>query len=244
VRTSKKRNWGSEAFSRAVECRRKQALKETLPGFPTEDLPVDFLPAFVEGFWSAEASANAFHHFLQTLDWRQDTLVLFGRRVLQPRLVAFHADEGVEYSYSGHTLPRAHWTPLLCELKEHVEAQCESRFNSVLCNLYRNGDDSMGWHSDDEKSLGPRPLIASVTLGASRTFTLRRKDERARRFSFELAHGSLLVMKDNCQAAWQHAIPKTKKNVGARLNFTFRNVVTAKKSAGGSLLAPRERTQE
>lgn len=203
-------------------------MKETPHPPALEALPVCHWPEFLQQHWPPHRLAEAFGTFQDTLSWRQDTIVLFGRRVLQPRLVAFHADDGVQYRYSGHALPHAPWTPLLLELKALVEAQCQMRFNSVLCNWYRNGQDSMGWHADDEKSLGPKPIIASLSLGATRTFLMRRKMEHAVRGQFYLSHGSLLLMQGDCQENWQHAVPKTKAPVGPRLNFTFRRLFTAR----------------
>lgn len=215
-----------------MESSGKPGRKETRHDLPPHACPVELIPGFVDSFWSPQEAEDAFHDFLASLDWRQDTLVLFGRHVLQPRLVAFHADDGVAYAYSGHALPRAPWTPRLAILKAHVEAWCGVSFNSVLCNLYRDGNDSMGWHSDDERSLGPAPLIASVSLGAVRAFHLRRKEAHEGRLRLELPSGSLLVMKDDCQTAWQHAVPKTKKSVGMRLNFTFRRVFGERQTKG------------
>ena len=182
--------------------------------------PVHYDPDFLSG---PEAD-DLFSKLLNTLSWRHDSITLFGKSVMQPRLVAFVADSEVSYAYSGHSLVRCDWTPELLQLKKRLEACCCTAFNSVLCNLYRTGNDSMGWHSDDEKSLGRNPTIASVSLGGRRVFKLRKKNEKGSSVGLPLGHGSLLVMQADCQHTWQHSLPKTKKLVQPRINLTFRNV--------------------
>lgn len=162
------------------------------------------------------------------LAWEQREITLFGRRVLQPRLIAWYGDQDASYAYSGLELEPRPWHPLLRTLKGKVEEASGSRFNSVLANAYRDGNDSMGWHSDDEPELGRCPVIASVSLGAERTFLLRRTaslrqpGEKSRKLL--LAHGSLLVMRGNSQDHYQHSVPKTRSETGLRINLTFRLV--------------------
>jgi len=175
------------------------------------------------------------YEYLETLwrelPWSQHTITLFGRRVMQPRLIAWCGDARALYTYSGLTLRPSPWHPVLLELKERVEAATGGRFNSVLANAYRDGRDSMGWHSDDEKELGRAPLIASVSLGAERRFLLRPRvrtaEGRAPASGFTLENGSLLVMKGDSQRRFQHALPRTRKPTGLRINLTYRMVEVA-----------------
>lgn len=158
------------------------------------------------------------------LSWRQQPIRLFGRKVMQPRLIDFHGDQGVRYRYSGLVLEARGWPEPLGRLIERLAEATDTRFNSVLCNRYRGGGDSMGWHADDERELGPDPVIASISLGATRRFLLRpRRGGR----SIELCprNGSLLLMGGDLQHHWQHQVPKTTRPVGERINLTFRTVL-------------------
>jgi len=152
--------------------------------------------------------------------WRQEHLTLFGRRVLTPRLSSWHGE--AVYTYSGLTMEPAPWTPTLVKIKDRAENISTARFNSVLLNLYRHGRDSMSWHSDDEPELGKNPVIASISLGATRRFRLRHKQDKSRTLGLDLENGSLLLMSGTTQHHWQHAVPKTAKPVGPRINLTFR----------------------
>jgi alkylated DNA repair dioxygenase AlkB len=154
----------------------------------------------------------------------QESIVLFGRPVLQPRLSAWVGD--APYTYSGKTFAPLPWTPALAALRARVEADAGHRMNSVLLNLYRDGRDSMGFHADDEPELGPRPIIASVSFGATRRFLLRPKRREAeQRHELALTHGSLLVMLGATQQNWVHGVPKTTRVSEARLNLTFRRIL-------------------
>ena len=164
-----------------------------------------------------------FHRLWDALDWREQEIVLFGRRVMQPRLVAWSADAGVRYRYSGITLGPSPWPPALEALRRRLDGEFGTRFNSVLCNAYRDGRDSMGWHADDERELGPRPVIASVNLGATRRFRIRPR-EGGDSIGLDLEAGSLLMMTGSSQRDYQHAVPKTRRTVGPRINLTFREV--------------------
>lgn len=166
-----------------------------------------------------------FDELRRTLDWRQERARLFGRELPVPRLVAWMADEGVSYRYSGIVHGAAPWPLLMAEIRAAVELITQHRFNSVLANLYRDGSDSMGWHADNEPELGPRPVVASVSLGAARRFSLRHRQRLYPAMSFDLAPGSLLVMEEGTQCEWQHQIPKTRKPVGPRINLSFRLIV-------------------
>ena len=157
--------------------------------------------------------------------WRQEPIRLFGKQVMQPRLTAWYGDPAATYRYSGLQLEPLPWLPVLQRLREQVEAAAETRFNSVLLNLYRTGQDSMGYHADNEPELGPAPVIASLTLGATRTFRFKpRPGVAAGALSLPLTSGSLLLMRGPTQQNWLHALPKTARPVGPRLNLTFRQV--------------------
>lgn len=179
----------------------------------------DFLPEPAAETLLAELTA--------TVPWRHEPIRLFGREVLQPRLTAWYGDAGATYRYSGLTMEPLPWTAPLHQLRQQVEAATGSRFNSVLLNLYRTGQDSMGYHADDEPELGPEPVIASLTLGATRTFRLKPRPSLPpgpAALSLALTTGSLLVMRGPTQRNWLHALPKITRPVGPRLNLTFRLV--------------------
>ncbi len=152
------------------------------------------------------------------------TIRMFGRDVAVPRLVAFHGEPGRRYRYSGRDHDALPWTPTLRALVDRLRATTGTPYDTVLCNHYRDGNDAMGRHSDDEPELGPAPddlRIASVSLGARRTFRMRRKDDSCR-FDLELGEGDLLVMGGTTQRHWRHEVPRTRRPVGQRLNLTFR----------------------
>lgn len=155
-------------------------------------------------------------------DWRAETVTVYGKRHLQPRLTAWHGERS--YTYSGLTLTPHPWTPLLLAIKEAVEAASGHQFNSVLLNYYRDGRDSMGMHSDDEAELGPEPVIASVSFGEERQFILRHKTTRET-LKLPLTGGSLLVMLGRTQHCWQHGINKSARAMGPRVNLTFRQIL-------------------
>ena len=181
-----------------------------------------YFPDFIN-----EANADFFFEKLrQELNWQSEKIRIFGKEHWQPRLLAWYADSGVKYSYSGITHHPQSWSENLSKIKEMVEAESATVFNSVLANLYRNGADSMGWHSDDEKELGPEPFIASLSLGAERRFLFRpRKGIVADKKEFILKSGSLLLMRGRTQEHFQHAVPKTAKVVRERINLTFRKII-------------------
>ena len=158
--------------------------------------------------------------------WEQHRITLYGRTMPVPRLSAWHGDPGAVYRYSGVRLSPRPWTPLLSAIREVAQELAGAPFNSVLLNLYRQGGDSVGWHSDDEPELGPEPVIASVSLGAPRRFELEHKRSR-RREALELPPGSILVMAGATQHRWRHRLPKTRAPVGPRVNLTFRRILPA-----------------
>lgn len=171
--------------------------------------------------WLDAATADAwFARLLDETPWQQPSVFLHGRHYPVPRLLAWYGE--VPYGYSGLSHAPLAWTPLLSEIRGRVEGAVGQALNGVLLNHYRDGQDSMGWHSDDEGVLGRDPLIASLNLGETRRFDLRRKGQTRIQHSLELGHGSLLVMAGATQHHWQHQVAKTRKSAAPRLNLTFR----------------------
>mgnify|MGYP000200146101 CR=1 FL=1 len=170
----------------------------------------------------ALSNAEVFERLLIETPWREESVVVYGKRHLQPRLTAWYGD--ASYTYSGLRLEPLRWTALLLEIRAAVEAACGQRFNSVLLNRYRNERDSMGMHSDDEAELGNDPVIASLSYGATRTFILRHKRDK-RTVRLPLEDGSLLLMSGQLQSNWLHGINKSTRPLGERLNLTFRYIV-------------------
>lgn len=157
--------------------------------------------------------------------WEVHRIRMFGRLVDSPRQSCWIGDAGAGYVYSGVRFEPRAWPPALAVLRDEIGEAAGERFNSVLANLYRDGRDAMGWHSDDEPELGPTPVIASLSLGATRRFAFKDRRDPARRLALELGHGSLLVMRGATQANFRHALPRTARPVGARLNLTFRRIL-------------------
>lgn len=172
-------------------------------------------------FFDKATSDNFLKVLLDTIDWKQEKMNMYGKELLFPRLTAWYGDNDKPYSFSGITLQPKQWTKDLLEIKRKVETKVDASFNSVLLNRYRNGNDSISWHTDAEKELGKNPIIASVNFGATREFQLRHIHTKEK-LSIELSHGSLLIMLGELQHFWQHQIPKTKKVVNERINLTFR----------------------
>lgn len=161
------------------------------------------------------------------VEWKHEKIHLFGQWLLQPRLTAWYGDEGTDYIYSGLTNTPLPWNKTLLDLKQQVEELSDASFNSVLLNYYRDGQDSMGWHQDNEPVLGKKPVIASISLGDPRRFQLRHKiDKSLAKVECDLGNGSVLIMSGQTQKYWQHQVPKTKKIVGERINLTFRKIIT------------------
>lgn len=175
-------------------------------------------------FFHRELADDYLGKLIEDIPWKQEKIKLFGKEHLQPRLSAFFGEKDLSYTYSGLQLQPEEYSPELLEIKNKVETFSEEKFNSCLANLYRDGTDSMGWHSDDEKELGKNPVIASVSFGAKRIFHFRHKKDAGLTHKILLSHGSLLLMKGKTQHFWKHQLPKTKKPIGPRLNLTFRNI--------------------
>jgi alkylated DNA repair dioxygenase AlkB len=177
-----------------------------------------------------QGAAQLLRRLIDQIPWRQDSIVLWGKSVPQPRLTAWYGDPGRGYTYSGLTLDPLPWTDDLRLLRTMAEGAAEARFNSVLLNYYRDHHDSVGFHSDDEPELGATPIIGSISLGETRTLSFKpkaRKDWRPVRIALE--SGSLLVMKGDTQRNWRHAVAKESRPCGARVNLTFRLILAARR---------------
>ena len=175
----------------------------------------DFLPN--------DVADNFYELLLNELNWSEEHIQMFGKTIPVPRLICWYGNKEAIYRYSGVEHIPYPWTKSLLELKNHIEAFTQYSFNSVLGNLYRDGNDAMGWHSDDEKELGQNPFIASISLGALRVFKIRHKSTREQ-YKLTLPHGSLLTMSGLFQHHWQHSIPRTSTCKMPRINLTFRNI--------------------
>jgi alkylated DNA repair dioxygenase AlkB len=176
----------------------------------------------IEDFLSANEADQLLTELTNRLEWRQDTINLYGKSHPIPRLQCFAASQGVRYRYSNLTMEGRGFPTALQSIKDKVESAANHSFNAVLCNLYRDGQDSMGWHSDNEPELGERPVIASLSLGSTRTFRFRDLSTRKETVDFELSHGSLLVMNAGVQKDWEHSVPKRLRIKQPRINLTFR----------------------
>jgi alkylated DNA repair dioxygenase AlkB len=186
-----------------------------------ERLPLDGADVRYAADAFASRAAALFDALHREIPWEQHRLRLFGREVGSPRLSCWIGDEGTAYKYSGTRFEPHAWTPTLASLRDELAERFDLRFNSVLANLYRDGGDSMGWHSDDERELGPEPVIASLSFGAIRRFRFRSRAIKRVALAVDLASGSLLVMRGATQRLYQHDLPKV-AHAGARINLTFR----------------------
>ena len=154
--------------------------------------------------------------------WKQDSLKLYGKSIPLPRLTAWYGDPGAAYTYSGIKSDPNPWNDGLLHIKNRIESVVGDSYNCVLLNWYRDGQDSLNWHADDERELGPNPTIASVNFGQTRDFLLRRNDDHQQKLSIPLPAGCLLIMAGELQQHWQHAVPVRKRVTGSRFNLTFR----------------------
>ena len=194
-----------------------------MANFETNLLPFDGELYLIKQFYDFSASNFLFEQFKANLAWQEETIFIYGRWLKVPRLVCWYGNSEACYRYSGVNHQPLPWTKELLAIKENVEQQCHSAFNSVLANLYRDGSDAMGYHADNEKQLGANPIIASLSLGDQRLFALRHKKSK-QKIDIILAHGDLLVMAGAMQHHWLHSLPKTKKLKTTRINLTFRNI--------------------
>ncbi|MFZ6646750.1 alpha-ketoglutarate-dependent dioxygenase AlkB family protein [Undibacterium sp. TJN25] len=197
------------------------AASTRLEAIPLPDADVSFARAF----YAAGESAQYLDTLRRETEWRHEKITVWGKEHLQPRLTAWYGDASSNYSYSGLSLERNPWTPTLLQIKADIEAISGYRFNSVLLNLYRDENDSVGWHSDNETELGRNPVIASLSFGQTRTFKMKHKNRpELKTTSIQLTDGSLLLMAGTTQRFWQHAVDKEKKAMESRINLTFRHI--------------------
>jgi alkylated DNA repair dioxygenase AlkB len=188
------------------------------------DLP-DAAIELHEHFFDAQESGSIMQALISEIDWKQYQIKIFGKTLDQPRLTAYYGEDHPYYAYSNIKLQPIPFTPILLSIKNKIETLTLEKFNGVLLNYYRNGDDSMGWHADDEKELGTNPVIASLSFGASRNFQLQHSlDKSISKATIVLNDASLLIMKGVTQHFWKHQIPK-QKNTGPRINLTFRKII-------------------
>lgn len=188
-----------------------------------ELLPSGGSAILTRGFLGPVEAESAFDRLLGEISWEDHDVVVFGKVHREPRRSSWMAVDGTPYPYAGRVRAASPFTPLVAELGERCSVAVGERFDSVLANLYRDGRDGMGWHSDDEALHGREPTIASLSLGASRRFALRHRRTRET-VRVDLEPGSLLVMSGRCQEEWVHSIPKTARPVGPRINLTFRRL--------------------
>lgn len=192
-----------------------------------EALPLVDATVSLDPCWLPPAQADRlFEDLHSAIDWEVHRIRLFGRLVDSPRLSSWIGDSDASYVYSGVRFAPKPWPPALARLRDQVSAAGGERFNSVLANLYRDGRDAMGWHSDDERELGPQPVIASLSLGAVRRFGFKHRRQPDQKLVLELGNGSLLLMSGATQSNYRHCLPRTARPIGARINLTFRRILS------------------
>lgn len=187
-------------------------------------LPKDGIVNYYGKLFSYEASNHYLDALLNTIEWKNDEALIFGKLIITKRKVAWYGDSGFEYTYSNTTKKALPWTKELLELKAIAEEKTGEKFNSCLLNLYHDGNEGMAWHSDAEKDLKKNGAIGSLSFGAERKFSFKHKETKET-VSLILEHGSLLVMKDTTQSHWLHRLPPTTKIRKPRVNLTFRTIV-------------------
>ena len=190
------------------------------------ELPIeDGEVLFMENFLSLQEADSLLQKFNNSISWCQETIKMYGKVYPVPRETAWYGEADHNYSYSGIMCNPTPWTDELLDLKKRIEAFFPAEvFNSVLLNKYRNGNDKVSWHSDDENELGVNPTIASISLGATRRFDLRHKTDKSKTFKLNLSSGSLLIMRGELQHFWEHQVPQQKLITGERINLTFREI--------------------
>ena len=180
--------------------------------------------AYYPSFFDEQEAHYLFRELVSGIAWRQDKMKLYGKEINLPRQTAWYGDANRNYTFSGITMNPDTWTPALMLIKQKVEPIAKVVFNSVLLNHYRDGNDSISWHTDAEPELGKNPVIASVSFGGSRRFMLRHMQNKEQKVEVLLTNGSLLIMAGETQHFWQHQLPKTKAQVEPRINLTFRQI--------------------
>ena len=179
---------------------------------------------YYPNFYSQDEATSYFNKLRKNTPWQQDDITIFGKTYPQPRLTALYANNDIPYSYSNISMRPHTFSDDLLALKSDIETIAYHEFTTVLINLYRNGNDSNGWHSDNEKELGKNPVIASLSIGEPRIFHFKHRHIPSEKYKITLEHGSLLLMKGEMQHYWLHQIAKTKKKIGERINLTFRTI--------------------
>ena len=194
-------------------------------GLITNLLPYDGVVNYYGKLLKQKEANDYFDRLLNTIEWKNDEAVIFGKHIITKRKAAWYGDSDYLYTYSNTTKQALTWTSDLLNLKQMVEEHSGSTFNSCLLNLYHNGEEGMTWHSDDESSLGRNTTIASFSFGAERKFSFKHKKNK-QAVSILLENGSLLIMKDATQTNWLHSLPKSKKIIKPRINLTFRTIIS------------------
>ncbi|WP_332735075.1 alpha-ketoglutarate-dependent dioxygenase AlkB family protein [Flavihumibacter sp.] len=190
----------------------------------TNLLPFDGMVLYFGSIMPGPEATTYMQQLLSTIDWRNDVNIIFGKKIITSRKVAWYGEKPFAYTYSHSTKEALPFTPELIALKDLTERITGEQFNSCLLNLYHHGGEGMGWHSDNEKSITPASAIASLSFGAERKFSFRHRLSKETR-SVMLEHGSLLLMKGTTQTHWQHSLPKSTRVTEARINLTFRHMV-------------------
>ena len=188
-------------------------------------LPYDGTLSYNQNFYSDEKAIEIFNALKTYTEYEQRIIKIFGKEINAPRLEAFYSKNKQNYSYSGQTLQGNIFTPMIEDICMEVEAFTGACFNSVLINVYRDGQDSNGWHSDNEKELGINPVIASLSFGASRNIHFRHNKTNLKK-TIEMENGSIMVMGGSIQHHWKHQVPKTSKVKSTRINMTFRWIIS------------------
>ena len=190
--------------------------------FTIEDGKLDYFPTAFD----ARSAESYLQRLIDDIDWRQDNITIAGKLIPIPRLQAWFGDPGMYYTYSGLKMTPGAWPSVVADVKQAVERVTGRSFNSALVNYYRDGQDSVGWHSDNERELGEDPVIASVSFGARRVFELKHKKKKTlRKAQIQLDSGSILVMSGQTQKYWKHQLPRDRNIKSPRLNLTFRTIV-------------------
>lgn len=187
-------------------------------------LPQDGTVNYYGKLFNQKEADYYFDTLISTIEWRNDEAIIFGKRIITKRKVAWYGEKSFEYTYSNTTKYALPWTKELLELKNIIEKETGETFNSCLLNLYHNGEEGMAWHSDGETDLKKNGAIGSLSFGAERKFAFKHKQTNEK-IQLILEHGSLLIMKDTTQTNWLHCLPQIKKVTTPRVNLTFRTVV-------------------
>ncbi len=199
--------------------------RKTDTSFQTNLLPFDGEAYLNNQYFPTSEASDYFRNLKDEISWEHKEIRLYGRFVLQPRLIAWYGDPGITLKYSSLNLSSKPWTQTLTKIKNTIEANLGYSFNGVFLNYYRNGHDYMGWHRDNERVHGLQPLIVSISFGAARLFKFRHYQQKDIVKTLKLNSGSLLIMQGDTQENWSHSLPKSLRTNEPRINLTFRNIV-------------------